>query len=115
MATCHRSQHLCRREIRRGRQVRRRLEARLSECTRSYTMFTVGTVTKFLQHFAPLELAESWDNVGLLLGDASVSVEKVMTCLTVTPASATEAISAGAQLIVTHHPILFRPTQRITN
>jgi dinuclear metal center YbgI/SA1388 family protein len=37
-----------------------------------------------------------------------------MTCLTVTPESAAEAVEAGAELIVTHHPVLFRPIQRLT-
>jgi dinuclear metal center YbgI/SA1388 family protein len=61
-----------------------------------------------------LELAESWDNVGLLLGDLTSEVRKVMTCLTVTPQSTAEAVVDSAQLVVSHHPILFRPTQRIT-
>ncbi len=78
-------------------------------------MPTVGAIGDFLRRFAPLELAESWDNVGLLLGDAAAEVSKVMTCLTVTPASAAEAVEQGAQLIVAHHPVLFRPTQRITS
>lgn len=76
-------------------------------------MPTVAAISDFLGRFAPLELSESWDNVGLLLGDAAVEVRKVMTCLTVTPASAAEAVEDDVQLIVTHHPILFRPTQRI--
>jgi dinuclear metal center YbgI/SA1388 family protein len=77
-------------------------------------MITVADVTRFLRTFAPLELAEEWDNVGLLLGDDGNPVQRVMTCLTVTPASAAEAIAAGAQLIVSHHPILFRATKRLT-
>lgn len=75
---------------------------------------TVGSVADYLQSFAPTSLAGDWDNVGLLLGDRNAGVQKVMTCLTVTPESAAEAIAAKAQLIVTHHPVLFRPTQRLT-
>src|SRR5438445_637788 len=64
--------------------------------------------------FAPLRLAESWDNVGLLWGDPAAQVARVMTCLTVTPEVADEAIAEGAGLIVSHHPVLFRPVQKIT-
>jgi dinuclear metal center YbgI/SA1388 family protein len=75
---------------------------------------TVGTVADFLERFAPLDLAADWDNVGLLLGDRSAAVQRALTCLTVTPEVAAEAIEAGAQLIVTHHPILFRAVKRLT-
>lgn len=74
----------------------------------------ISDVTDFLRQFAPPELAESWDNVGLLLGDAGGSVSRVMTCLTITPASAMEAIERKAELVVTHHPLPFRPLKTIT-
>lgn len=77
-------------------------------------MATIRDISAFLGRFAPLELAESWDNVGLLLGDSSVQVQRVMTCLTVTPESVGEAVAEGVQLIVSHHPVLFRPVQRLT-
>lgn len=75
-------------------------------------MTTVGNVCDFLGRLAPLRLAESWDNVGLLMGDRRATVDRVMTCLTVTPDTAAEALEARAGLIVSHHPILFRPTQK---
>jgi dinuclear metal center YbgI/SA1388 family protein len=71
-------------------------------------------VTSYLQQIAPLDLAADWDNVGLLLGNADVGVQRILTCLTVTPAVVAEAVDQGVQLIVTHHPILFRPIQRLT-
>ncbi len=77
-------------------------------------MPTVANICTFLGDFAPLSLAASWDNVGLLFGDTSTSVQKVMTCLTVTPESAAEAIENEAQLIVSHHPILFQGSKHIT-
>jgi dinuclear metal center YbgI/SA1388 family protein len=58
-------------------------------------------------------LAESWDNVGLLFGDPAAEITRVMTCLTVTPRSADEAISEAAQAIVSHHPVLFKPTKTL--
>jgi dinuclear metal center YbgI/SA1388 family protein len=77
-------------------------------------MPTVDEVTRFLQQFAPPALAAEWDNVGLLLGDAAAPVRGIMTCLTVTPESTAEAVADGASLIVTHHPILFRPAKQLT-
>ncbi len=77
-------------------------------------MITVTALIDFLNQFAPLRLAADWDNVGLLLGDGAAEVQRVMTCLTVTPESAAEAVESGAQLIVTHHPVLFRAVKRLT-
>ncbi|AGA30403.1 Nif3-like dinuclear metal center hexameric protein [Singulisphaera acidiphila] len=76
-------------------------------------MSTVAEVARWLDEFAPLSLAESWDNVGLLWGDPATEVSRVMTCLTVTPQTAREAIDDGAELIVSHHPVLFRPVKRV--
>ncbi|MCA9079734.1 MAG: Nif3-like dinuclear metal center hexameric protein [Planctomycetaceae bacterium] len=81
--------------------------------TRSSPLRVQNFVDFFADH-TPLELAEDWDNVGLLLGDADAPVDKVLTCLTLTPDVAAEAIREGAALIVSHHPILFRPVQRLT-
>jgi dinuclear metal center YbgI/SA1388 family protein len=67
----------------------------------------------FFADYAPQELAEDWDNVGLLLGDASQCVRRVLTCLTLTPDVAREAVAEQVNLVVTHHPILFRPIQRL--
>lgn len=72
------------------------------------------TILEFLDQHAPLELAEEWDNVGFLVGDMGGEVGRVMTCLTLTPDVAAEAISDGVELIVSHHPLLFRPVQKLT-
>ena len=77
------------------------------------TMTTVRDVCRHLQDVAPLSLAEDWDNVGLLLGDEATEVARAITCLTLTPDVAEEAIAVGARLVVTHHPILFKPVQRL--
>jgi dinuclear metal center YbgI/SA1388 family protein len=60
-------------------------------------------------------LAEDWDNVGLLVGKTNWSANKVMTCLTVTPTTADEAVSQGVNLIVSHHPLPFHPLRTITD
>jgi dinuclear metal center YbgI/SA1388 family protein len=77
-------------------------------------MPTIATIAAFLEELAPFRLAEDWDNVGLLVGHSERKVTKLMTCLTVTPASAAEAVEAGAELIVTHHPIPFTAMKRLT-
>jgi dinuclear metal center YbgI/SA1388 family protein len=77
-------------------------------------MLTTQEIAKFLEAFAPPRLAEDWDNVGLLVGDGSAAVERVMTCLTITPASAAEAIRERAQLVVAHHPLPFKALKRLT-
>jgi putative NIF3 family GTP cyclohydrolase 1 type 2 len=55
-------------------------------------MTSVRDVTAFLDAFAPKALAESWDNVGLLLGDRDADLTGVTTCLTLTPDVAAEAV-----------------------
>ena len=78
-------------------------------------MATVQDFCLFVEAFAPTRLAEDWDNVGLLLGDRARTVSHVMACLTVTPESVREAVTAKVDLIVTHHPMPFRPLKRITS
>lgn len=72
-------------------------------------------IGKYLESLAPLSLAESWDAVGWLVGDPSVSAERVMTCLTVSSGTVDEAIAERVDLVVTHHPIPFRPVARLTS
>ena len=78
-------------------------------------MTHLDTLCGFLSQTAPLKLAESWDNVGLLIGDRTQGIQRVMTCLTITPNVVTEAIDKKANLIVTHHPLPFQPLKRLTS
>lgn len=78
-------------------------------------MVRVQDVCQYLEQLAPGKLAETWDNVGLLLGRHSASVRRIMTCLTLTQAVAAEAVNRDVQMIVTHHPILFRGAKRLTD
>jgi len=75
---------------------------------------TIADVIAILEQIAPPHLAASWDNVGLLLGDRRATVQRIMTCLTLTENVANEATAGGIQLIVVHHPILFRGAKRLT-
>jgi dinuclear metal center YbgI/SA1388 family protein len=78
-------------------------------------MPTIAAVVGFLERAAPPALAADWDNVGLLLGESTAEARRIMTCLTVTPDSAAEAVADGADLIITHHPILFRSVKKLTD
>ena len=78
-------------------------------------MIKLSEIIDQLQRFAPLSLAADWDNVGLLLGDADTSIQRALTCLTVTEEVVAEAVTTDCQLIVSHHPMLFRGTNSITN
>ncbi|MEO6811848.1 MAG: Nif3-like dinuclear metal center hexameric protein [Isosphaeraceae bacterium] len=76
-------------------------------------MTTVAALAAWMESFAPARLAEPWDNVGLLLGDPETQIDRIMTCLTVTPITVAEAIDDRAGVILSHHPILFRPVKTI--
>lgn len=78
-------------------------------------MASLQDVCGFLEEFAPPRLAEDWDNVGLLVGHAHRTIQRVMTCLTITPASADEAVAERVDVIVSHHPLPFRPLRRLTS
>ena len=77
-------------------------------------MPSVAEFAAYLERFAPCATAADWDNVGLLLGDPAADVTRVLTCLTLTPDVSAEAVREGANLIVTHHPVLFRGAKKLT-
>lgn len=72
------------------------------------------TLVEFLEKIFPLELAESWDNVGLLIGDRRREIKRVLTCLTIDRAVVDEAVAAGVDCVVSHHPFPFRAAKRWT-
>lgn len=69
---------------------------------------TVAQVLELVNGIAPFELAEPWDNVGLLAGRPDMPVSRVLCALDLRMDVLEEARRRGVQLIVTHHPILFR-------
>jgi dinuclear metal center YbgI/SA1388 family protein len=77
-------------------------------------MIPVQEILCWLDEVAPLQLAAEWDNVGLLLGDPTQQVSRVMTCLTLSEDVADEAVESSAGLVITHHPIPFRPVSKIS-
>lgn len=74
---------------------------------------TVGRIIEWLEELAPATLAETWDRVGLQIGDPQEEVWHVLVALTLTQEVVDQAISHGVQLIVVHHPPLFRPVGQI--
>jgi len=75
---------------------------------------SLEAICSTLAQIAPLRLAESWDNVGLLVGDRKRSVSRAMTCLTISPNVVGESIDQKVDLIVVHHPLPFKSFSRIT-
>lgn len=74
----------------------------------------IADIISALERFAPLPLQEDFDNSGLQVGSKSVECKGVLLCVDVTPVIIEEAIAKGCNLIVSHHPLLFKGLKRIT-
>ena len=75
----------------------------------------VKDIIAHLETLAPGSTAESWDNVGLLCGSGDLPVTKILVALDPFLAVCQEAAELGADLIVTHHPLIFSPLKSITD
>jgi dinuclear metal center YbgI/SA1388 family protein len=71
-------------------------------------------IISVIESFAPPALQESYDNVGLIVGDTEMEISASLLCIDVTEAVIDEAKQTGANLIISHHPVIFRPLKRIT-
>lgn len=78
-------------------------------------MVTVADILEFVETLAPRSMKMDWDNVGLLCGSRRTPVTKVLIALDPFEGVCAEAESWGAQLIVTHHPIIFQPLKSVTD
>jgi dinuclear metal center YbgI/SA1388 family protein len=76
---------------------------------------TVGQVAQILEEIAPRSIAWERDNVGLQVGRSAATVRGIMVALDVTPAIIGETRRKRANLLITHHPLLFRPVKSLTN
>ena len=74
----------------------------------------IKDIADTLEMFAPLPLQDDFDNAGLQIGLTDAEVAGVLLCLDVTEAIVDEAIASGCNLIISHHPIIFKPLKRIT-
>jgi len=77
-------------------------------------MVTINDITTYLESIAPRQLQESYDNSGLLTGDPSWNVSSVLLTLDCTDLVVEEAVKAGCNLIIAHHPIIFRGLKKLT-
>ncbi|MEX0746393.1 MAG: Nif3-like dinuclear metal center hexameric protein [Rhodothermales bacterium] len=75
---------------------------------------SVRDIAHFLEEWAPLSSAQSYDNVGLQVGDPTARVLRGLIALDMTPDVLEEAREMRASLIITHHPLIFRPLQSVT-
>ena len=76
-------------------------------------MTTIDSIYQEMQRIAPLALAESWDNPGLLV-DCGGEVSRVLVTLDITPEVVEEAARKGCGLIVSHHPVIFSPLKKLS-
>ncbi|UWG96749.1 Nif3-like dinuclear metal center hexameric protein [Dehalobacter sp. DCM] len=74
---------------------------------------SVGQVEQLIEKLAPRAWAEDWDNPGLLVGSSAQRVRKILLTLDVTPEVVEEAVKENAELIVSHHPLLFKPLKNL--
>ncbi len=74
---------------------------------------TVQDIFNFLNKKFPTDTACDFDNVGLLVGDPDTEVKKAIIALDCTPNAIDTAVNTGAQLIITHHPIIFNPLKHV--
>ena len=74
----------------------------------------VKDIIKVVEEFAPLAIQEGWDNSGLCVGSPEDEVTSVLLALDCTPALVDEAMACGADMIVTHHPLIFSGLKKIS-
>ena len=73
----------------------------------------IKDLTSFLEQVAPLHLQESYDNAGLIVGSPQTEITGVLFCLDSTEETIAEAVRLGCNLVVAHHPIIFRGLKKI--
>jgi len=69
----------------------------------------VGKIAQIIEKIAPLDQAEEWDNVGLMLGRMDMPVKRLMTTVDITSLVVKEAIDNRIDMIISHHPLIFKP------
>ena len=75
----------------------------------------IKEVAEALERFAPLPLQESYDNAGLQIGLTEAEASGVLLCLDVTESVIEEAAAKGCNLVVAHHPLLFKGVKQISD
>src|SRR5512145_228750 len=77
-------------------------------------MVTVNDVIRCIEEFAPIIYQESYDNSGIQCGNLRQEVKKILLTIDVTEDIVDEAVSIGANLIISHHPVIFSGLKRLT-
>ena len=72
-------------------------------------------ILQFIETIAPTHLKMDWDNVGLLCGRGDQEVRTILVALDPFPHVCDEAVEVGADLLVTHHPLIFEPLKSVTD
>lgn len=75
----------------------------------------INSIIKMMEKIAPVMLAENWDNVGLMVGEKNSEAERVLVALDGIDGVIEEAIDKNCQMIITHHPLIFKPIKNITS
>lgn len=78
-------------------------------------MTRIKDIVHYLEQIAPLAYQEDYDNAGLVVGEVSTPVTGILICLDITASVIEEAKVRGCNLILAHHPIIFRPIRRLTS
>lgn len=78
-------------------------------------MVRLKEITDYIEQLFPKEYAEDFDNIGLLAGRSDKDITKVLLCLDANKNVVREAVKSGAELIITHHPVIFNPIKNITD
>jgi len=78
------------------------------------SVLKVNSIVQMLDKVAPKKLAENWDNVGLIVGDGSQKVESVLISLDAPEWVVDEAVEKKVDMIICHHPLIFKPIKRVT-
>ena len=75
---------------------------------------TVGDIYSFINEIAPFSLQQSYDNSGICAGSRDMPVTRVLTSLDITSAVVDEAAAKGCELVLSHHPVIFRPLRTLS-
>ena len=73
----------------------------------------IKDITDFIENLAPVQLQETYDNAGLIIGDKNTEINQILVCLDVTENIVDEAIEKKCQLIISHHPLIFKGIKKI--
>ncbi len=78
-------------------------------------MIELNEIISYLENIASPDLAEDYDNVGLMVGNKDAEISKVIISLDTDEKTVEKAVECGVDLIISHHPLLFKPAKSITN